>query len=56
MNLKETVNSAFENGLIFICAERNSSVVIHFDFDVILSINRTVESSLEGLQDNSKNI
>ena len=50
MELQNTVYSASEDdGQIQICAVKNSSLLFLFDFDVILSLNRTDESSLEGL-------
>ena len=50
MELENTVYSASEDdGQILICAVMNSSLSIWSDFEVILSLNSTDESSLEGL-------
>ena len=49
MELENTVYSASEDdGQIRICAVENSSLWFLFDFYVILSLNSTDESSLEG--------
>ena len=50
MELETTVYSASEDdGQIYICAVMNISLSFLFGFEVILSINSTDESSLEGL-------
>ena len=50
VELENTVYSASEDdGQIRICAVTNSSSLSLFDFEVILSLNSTNESSLEGL-------
>ena len=50
MELENTVYSASEDdGQILICAVMNSSLSLWSDFEVILSLNSTDESSLEGL-------
>ena len=50
VKLQNTVYSASEDdGHIQICAVKNSSLTFAFNFDVILSLNSTDESSLEGL-------
>ena len=54
MELENTVYSASEDdGHIEICAVTYSSLLFLFDFDVILSLNSTDESSLEGLCNNT---
>ena len=50
MKLENTVYSASEDdGQILICAVMNSSLSLWSDFEVILFLNSTDESSLEGL-------
>ena len=50
VKLQNTVYSASEDdGHIQICAVKNSSLTFAFNFDVILFLNSTDESSLEGL-------
>ena len=50
MELQDTVYSASEDDrFIEICAVKNSTLQFLFEFDVILSLNSTNESSLQGL-------